>query len=184
MVFAPKKGLKNLAQGLPWVLGLSPEALKGRPLTRRPGATSRNARCPFRARHVRTRFPGFTRVNPGLSSAGPLGQRPASTYRYFPPETPDQISNTLLRGNKASKIHLNFAPFWSVPQIFVVQTDVRPDLGCHEIGSTVPLGRGYFPDDPRHFVPGYYRAVPPGQKPFAHQSASSSVSKRPGSPRQ
>jgi hypothetical protein len=22
---------------------------------------------------------------------------------------------------------------------------------------------GYFPHDPRHFVPGYYRAVPPGQ---------------------
>ena len=24
----------------------------------------------------------------------------------------------------------------------------------------------------RHFVPGYYRAVPPGQKPFSHRSAS------------
>src|ERR1700722_15405347 len=47
----------------------------------------------------------------GLSSAGPLGQRPASTYRYFPPKTPDQIRNTLLRGNKTSKIHLNLAPF-------------------------------------------------------------------------
>jgi len=33
-----------------------------------------------------------------------------------------------------------------------------------EIGSIVPLGRGYFPHDSRHFVPGYYRAVPPGQK--------------------
>ena len=39
------------------------------------------------------------------------------------------------------------------------------------IGSIVPLGRGYFPHDSRHFVPGYYRAVPPGQKPFAHRSA-------------
>ena len=36
-----------------------------------------------------------------------------------------------------------------------------------EIGSIVPLGRGYFPHDSSHFVPGYYRAVPPGQKPFA-----------------
>jgi hypothetical protein len=36
-----------------------------------------------------------------------------------------------------------------------------------KIGSTVPLGRGYFPNNPRHFVPGYYRAVPPGQIPFA-----------------
>jgi hypothetical protein len=24
----------------------------------------------------------------------------------------------------------------------------------------------------RHFVPGYYRADPPGQKPFAHRNAS------------
>jgi hypothetical protein len=31
------------------------------------------------------------------------------------------------------------------------------------IGSIVRLGRGYFPDDSRHFVPGYDRAVPPGQ---------------------
>jgi hypothetical protein len=40
-----------------------------------------------------------------------------------------------------------------------------------QIGSIVPLGRGYFPPDSRHFVPGYYRAVPPGQKPFAHRAA-------------
>jgi hypothetical protein len=32
------------------------------------------------------------------------------------------------------------------------------------IGSIVPLGRGYSHDS-RHFVPGYYRAIPPGQKP-------------------
>jgi hypothetical protein len=32
-----RRGLKNLAQGLPWVFGLMPEALKGRPLTRRRG---------------------------------------------------------------------------------------------------------------------------------------------------
>jgi hypothetical protein len=32
-----------------------------------------------------------------------------------------------------------------------------------KIGSIVPLGRGFFPHNPRHFVPGYYRAVPPGQ---------------------
>jgi hypothetical protein len=31
------------------------------------------------------------------------------------------------------------------------------------IGSIVPLGRGYFRRDSRHFVPGYYRVVPPGQ---------------------
>jgi hypothetical protein len=35
--------------------------------------------------------------------------------------------------------------------------------------STVPPGRGLSPSLPRHFVPGYYRAVPPGQKPFAHR---------------
>ena len=32
------KGLENLAQGLPWVFGLMPQALKGRPLTRRRGS--------------------------------------------------------------------------------------------------------------------------------------------------
>ena len=32
-----------------------------------------------------------------------------------------------------------------------------------KIGSIVPLGRGYFPHNPRHFVPNYYRAVPPGE---------------------
>src|SRR5271157_5896758 len=35
-----------------------------------------------------------------------------------------------------------------------------------EIRSIVPVGRGYFPHNPRHFVPGYYQPVPPGQKPF------------------
>ena len=33
-------------------------------------------------------------------------------------------------------------------------------------------GLGYFPRDSRHFVPGYYRAVSPGQRPSAHRSAS------------
>jgi hypothetical protein len=33
------------------------------------------------------------------------------------------------------------------------------------MASIVPLGRGYFPHDSRHFVPGYHRASPPGQKP-------------------
>jgi hypothetical protein len=32
------------------------------------------------------------------------------------------------------------------------------------LGSIVPPGRGYFPHHLRHFVPGYYRVVPPGQK--------------------
>jgi hypothetical protein len=39
-----------------------------------------------------------------------------------------------------------------------------------KIGSIVPLGRGYFPHHPRHFVPGYYRAVPPGQKTLDRRS--------------
>jgi len=37
----------------------------------------------------------------------------------------------------------------------------------------VPLGRGYFSDDSRHFVPGYYQTVPPGQKPFVPLSSTS-----------
>ena len=43
------KGLKNLAQGLPWVFGLMPEALKGRPVTRRRGTYPEIADGPFRA---------------------------------------------------------------------------------------------------------------------------------------
>jgi hypothetical protein len=33
-----------------------------------------------------------------------------------------------------------------------------------KIDSIVPLGGGYSPHNSRHFVPGYYRAVPLGQK--------------------
>jgi hypothetical protein len=35
-----------------------------------------------------------------------------------------------------------------------------------------PTGRPSFGRRPRHFVPGYDRTVPPGQKPFAHRKAS------------
>src|SRR3984957_9517897 len=78
---------------------------------------------------------------------------------------------------------------WSVPQIFVVGTEPRHEqatarrivesstapaaletsgtpvekFGSDGIGSIVPLGRVYLPHDSRHFVPGYDRAVPPGQ---------------------
>jgi hypothetical protein len=73
----------------------------------------------------------------------------------------------------------------SVPQIFVVETEPRHEqatvrrtlpplqkrpgtpvekFGSDGIGSIVPLGQGYFRHDSRHFVPGYDRAVPLGQK--------------------
>src|ERR1700760_925012 len=42
--------------------------------------------------------------------------------------------------------------------------------------SIVPLGRSYFLHDSRHFVPGYYRAVPPGQNHPPHRSASHHLS--------
>ena len=42
-----------------------------------------------------------------------------------------------------------------------VEVIVSPSVS--RIGSIVPLGRAIFPRDSRHFVPGYYRAVPPGQ---------------------
>src|SRR4029078_13697070 len=35
-----------------------------------------------------------------------------------------------------------------------------------------PQGRSLSPSLPRHFVPGYYQPVPPGQKPFVYRSAS------------
>jgi hypothetical protein len=40
-------------------------------------------------------------------------------------------------------------------------------LNLGEIRLIVPLGRGNFPHDSRHIVPGYYQAVPPDKKPFA-----------------
>jgi hypothetical protein len=46
-----------------------------------------------------------------------------------------------------------------------VEVMVSPSVS--RIGSIVPLGRGRFPRDSRHFVPGYYRACPSGTKPIA-----------------
>jgi hypothetical protein len=39
-----------------------------------------------------------------------------------------------------------------------------------------PAGTELSASLPRHFVPGYYQPVPPGQKPFAHRKASYRVS--------
>ena len=48
------------------------------------------------------------------------------------------------------------------PMMFDLILDVMNGF-LAKIGSIVPLGRGYFPHNPRHFVPNYYRAVPPGE---------------------
>jgi hypothetical protein len=64
------RGQESLAQGLPWVFGLSPEVLKGRSLTRHPTNTSRDSAAPS---GLLTLEP-FPRANPGLSSQGPLGE--------------------------------------------------------------------------------------------------------------
>jgi len=50
------------------------------------------------------------------------------------------------------------------PGRFVVETEPMPFQIC----SIIPLGRAILSHDSRHFVPGYYRAIPTGQKPFAH----------------
>jgi hypothetical protein len=42
-----------------------------------------------------------------------------------------------------------------------VEVIVSPSVS--RIPSIVPLGRGYFPNDSGHFVPGHYHAVPLGQ---------------------
>jgi hypothetical protein len=47
-----------------------------------------------------------------------------------------------------------------------------PQICCDRFNRPAGTGLGYFPHDSRHFVPGYYRAVPPGQKPSAHRGAS------------
>jgi hypothetical protein len=38
---------------------------------------------------------------------------------------------------------------------------------CQQNRFNRPARRGHFPRDSRHFVPGYYRAVPSGTKPIA-----------------
>src|SRR5271166_3365371 len=81
-------------------------------------------------------------------------------------------------------MRLNFAPFWSVPEskrcwpwedyilasriikhIVITFFSLAPNLGRNRFNRLA--GTGYFPHDSRHFVPGYYQPVPPGQKPFA-----------------
>jgi hypothetical protein len=44
-----RRGQESIAQGLPWVLDLSPEALKGRPLTRHLKEPRPRMPGPFRA---------------------------------------------------------------------------------------------------------------------------------------
>src|SRR5271166_438123 len=46
-----------------------------------------------------------------------------------------------------------------------IQKEPVPE-GRSKPWSIVPLGPGYFRHNRRHFVPGYYQPVPPGQKPF------------------
>jgi hypothetical protein len=53
---------------------------------------------------------------------------------------------------------------------------------CQQNRFNRPAGTGPFSS--RHFVPGYYRALPPGQKTFAHRNASHYLSARNISPLQ
>ena len=96
--------------------------------------------------------------------------------------------NNNLESQASSRIRLRMFPRSATPEICVRPHAASETLGtsveksaCDEVrpfdlildvmngfsaksGSIVPLGRGYFPHHSRHFVPGYYRAVPPGQK--------------------
>jgi hypothetical protein len=52
-------------------------------------------------------------------------------------------------------------------------------VATHEVPGVMkkiarPSGTGLSASLPRHFVPGYYYHVPPGQKPFAHPIKRSS----------
>jgi hypothetical protein len=47
------------------------------------------------------------------------------------------------------------------------------------MASIVPLGRGYFSHDSRHFVPGYYHAVPSGTKTISNLSNRLTIRKIP-----
>src|SRR5271166_4003583 len=62
-------------------------------------------------------------------------------------------------------VEVMVSPEWREErQVFLLKNS-----GPMMFDSIVPLGRGYFPHDSRHFVPGYYQPVPPGQKPLAHR---------------
>jgi hypothetical protein len=52
-----------------------------------------------------------------------------------------------------------------IPVERYVGVSLSPDL------FNRPAGTGYLLHHPRHFVPGYYRAVPPGQNTLIHSSA-------------
>jgi hypothetical protein len=63
----------------------------------------------------------------------------------------------------------------SVPRIFVVETEPRNEQAtAHRM--LIPLQKRQVlllkSSGPMMFVPGYYRAVPLGQKPSAHRSAA------------
>jgi hypothetical protein len=78
-VFGPT-GQESLAQGLPWVLVYEREALKGRPLTRRQEPP---LEMPRPLQGFSYLLGCFLRVNPGLSSPGPSGQRLDSIHPGF-----------------------------------------------------------------------------------------------------
>src|SRR5271165_345398 len=66
----------------------------------------------------------------------------------------------------------SFASGCSPPHISTTQLPSATDR------PVLPSGRDFHPSVgayfqahlPRHFVPGYYQPVPPGQKPFAHRT--------------
>jgi hypothetical protein len=74
-----------------------------------------------------------------------------------------------LQGPKPSRLGIPVEQFGSDGEMyntFFLCVPLSP-LICAEIRSIVPMGRGYFSRASRHFVPGYYQLVPPGQKPLA-----------------
>ena len=62
----------------------------------------------------------------------PVGPKTCLYLSIFSPNTPDQIRNTLLRGNKTSKIHLNLAPFYPGLSYF---GHFGPRIGLNPVAS-------------------------------------------------
>jgi hypothetical protein len=88
-VFGPK-GQESIAQGLPWVLGLSPEALKGRPLMTHPGVAFRNAGRPLQGFITLERV---TQGKPWAMLSWPLRATEDRLGEYFRHKCPETSSS-------------------------------------------------------------------------------------------
>jgi hypothetical protein len=117
-------------------------------------------------RVVRVKLPPLAlSMHPSSIRANPRDPQPTRTnwggwdnsLSRYRQEAPGVMRKIAVPGErlKGSRLRLEANKGW----IFGLDP---PDFDC-------PSGTGLSASLPRHFVPGYYHPVPPGQKPFAHR---------------